>query len=289
MKPSEAVLQPRAVTEPADPIAALWVHALRADLDALVTRVQAQVEGHVAATAAARRGELDALAQRAEALATRAREGDAAVAALRAELDDTRGALARARAESAERAAAVEQLTATVAELRDALARRDDDLARLDATLRDVGARARSLDEQFSAERGYVEAFARAAGTLTHDVAQLTFGQPLEATPTCFGALKARKLDAALAAVVRERGRTVTRHPLQPAEREALAAAAHAAGCELIEVPAGQRFASASMEKAATRPEPAEEDHVLDCVMPGLRLAGAAGAAVHPRVVVATA
>ena len=37
--------------EPPDPIATLWIHAMRAELDAPVTRFQAQVEGHVAATA----------------------------------------------------------------------------------------------------------------------------------------------------------------------------------------------------------------------------------------------
>lgn len=275
--------------EPPDPIAALWVHAARAELEALVTRLQAQVAGHVAATAGARRAEVDALEQQVVAFAARVKEADAALAAARAELD-------AARAESAERAAAVERLTATNERLRADLARAEGEraraeaeVARLNATLRDVGDRARSLDEQFVAERAYVEALARAAGTPTFDAAQMALGQALEATPACFGALKARKLDVALAAAVRERGRSVTRHPLTAAEREALAAAATAAGCELIEVPAGQRFSSATMEKAAARPEPAEEDHVLECVMPGLRLAGAAGAAVHPRVVVATA
>ena len=247
--------------EPPDPIAALWVHAMRAELDALVTRFEAQLKQHVSHTAGARREELDALEQQVTAFAARLQQSEAATAALQAELDRARADLARAEAE----------------------------VARLTVSLRDVGARARSLDEQFVAERSYVEALTRAGGTLLFDVAQLTLGQSLEATPACFGALKARKLDAALAAVVRERGRTVTRHPLTAVEQEALAAAALAAGCELITVAAGQRFTSATMEKAGTRPEPAEEDHVLECVMPGVRLAGGQGAAVHPRVLVATA
>jgi len=275
--------------EPPDPIAALWVHAMRAELDALVTRFEAQLKQHVSHTAGARREELDALEQQVTAFAARLQQSEAATAALQSELD-------RARAEAAERAAANQQLAAANQQLASAnerlaadLARAEAEVARLTASLRDVGARARSLDEQFVAERSYVEALTRAGGTLLFDVAQLTLGQSLEATPACFGALKARKLDAALAAVVRERGRTVTRHPLTAVEQEALAAAALAAGCELITVAAGQRFTSATMEKAGTRPEPAEEDHVLECVMPGVRLAGGQGAAVHPRVLVATA
>lgn len=282
MTAAPAVIEPPPAMVPPDPIAALWIHAMRAELDALVTRVQAQVEGHVAATAGARRGELDALEQQVTAFAARLQRSEAATAALQSELD-------RARAEAAERAAAHERLAAAHERAAADLARAEAEVARLNAALRDVGARARSLDEQFVAERSYVEALTRAGGTLLFDVAQLTLGQSLEPTPACFGALKARKLDAALAAVVRERGRTVTRHPVTAAEREALGAAALAAGCELIDVPAGARFSSATMEKAGTRPEPAEEDHVLECVMPGLRLAGAAGAAVHPRVLVATA
>jgi hypothetical protein len=268
--------------EPPDPIAALWVHAMRAELDAVVTRFEAQLKQHVAHTAGARRGELDALEEQVSALAARVQQGDAERRALQSELE-------RARAESAERAAAHEALVATHERVSADLARAEAEVARLTASLRDVGARARSLDEQFVAERAYVEALTRAGGTLLFDVAQLTLGQSLESTPACFGALKARKLDVALAAVVRERGRTVTRHPLTAVEQECLGAAAAAAGCELITVPAGQRFTSATMEKAGTRPEPAEEDHVLECVMPGVRLAGGQGAAVHPRVLVATA
>jgi len=268
--------------EPPDPIAALWVHAMRAELDALVIRFQAQLEQHVSHAASGRREELDAIEQQVTAFAARVQQGESSIAALQAELD-------RARAESAERAAANERLAATTDRLAADLARAEAEVARLTTSLRDVGARARSLDEQFVAERSYVEALTRAGGTLLFDVAQLTLGQSLEATPACFGALKARKLDAALAAVVRERGRTVTRHPLTAVEQEALGAAALAAGCELIPVAAGQRFSSATMEKAGTRPEPAEEDHVLECVMPGVRLAGGHGAAVHPRVLVATA
>ena len=45
----------------------------------------------------------------------------------------------------------------------------------------------------------------------------------------------------------------------------------------------------ASTACQGARPEPADEDHVLECVMPGLRLAQSQGAVVHPRVIVATA
>jgi chromosome segregation ATPase len=289
--------------EPHDPIRALWVHAFRAELDALVTRFQAQVEGHVVATSDTHRTEVDTLRQRLLALSTELQQANAALTSLRNEL-------ARAHADAAERAATIERLGADLARSESERARAETEIERLGAdlarseseraraeteierletALRELNDRTRSLDEQFAAERDYVEALTRASGTLTFEAAENTLGQALEATPACLGALKARKLEGALAAIIRERGRNVVRHPLTAAEYEALAAAARAAGCELIDVPAGQRFANGTMEKAGTRPEPAEEDNVLECVMPGLRLAGSPGAIVHPRVIVATA
>jgi DNA repair exonuclease SbcCD ATPase subunit len=310
--------------EPHDPIRALWVHAFRAELDALVTRFQAQVEGHVVATSDTHRTEVDTLRQRLLALSTELQQANAALTSLRNELarahadaaeraatierlgaDLARSESERARAETeierlgadlarseSERARAeteIERLGADLARSESERARAETEIERLETALRELNDRTRSLDEQFAAERDYVEALTRASGTLTFEAAENTLGQALEATPACLGALKARKLEGALAAIIRERGRNVVRHPLTAAEYEALAAAARAAGCELIDVPAGQRFANGTMEKAGTRPEPAEEDNVLECVMPGLRLAGSPGAIVHPRVIVATA
>jgi hypothetical protein len=42
------------------------------------------------------------------------------------------------------------------------------------------------------------------------------------------------------------------------------------------------------MDKAMVQADPAEEGNVLECLMPGLRLAGTDGALVFPRVLVAT-
>jgi hypothetical protein len=81
----------------------------------------------------------------------------------------------------------------------------------------------------------------------------------------------------------------VARAPLTDDERAALAALAAASGCVLVEVPAGARFHAGTMDKAATRSEPSEEDLVLECLAPGLRLEGTTGSLVHPRVLVGTA
>ncbi len=272
----------------------LWAHALRAELEAVVTRYEALARSHAATSA--RRDELEALEQQLAAFAARLKESESRAADLRARLAERDQQVARLTTlhdnVSRERDTVVadarllaEELTRARAELAAARA----DTTRLQGQLAEMGTRVQSLDEQFERERAFVAALTGAAGSLLFDTTQLALGQAVEATPSCLGALKARKLEAVLAQAVRERGRTVQRHPLTEAEREALASMAEAAGCELIEVPAGARFASATMEKAGTRSEPSEEDHVLECVMPGLRAAGTQGAAVHPRVIVATA
>ncbi len=265
-----------------DPIAKLWVHAMRAELDAVVTRVEAQLKQHVAATAGARREEVTALERQLAAFAARLRESEQRVADLTARLSEREQEVARMRALHDEAAREIAALEGDRAAAR-------AEVERLQASLREMGARVQSLDEQFEAERAFVAALTAVAGTLTFDAAQLSLGQAVEATPACYGAIKARKPDVVLAAVVRERGRSVTRYPLTRPERDALGAMADAAGCALIEVAPGARFASTSMEKVATRPEPADEDHVLECLMPGVRLADTQGAVVHPKVVVATA
>ena len=245
-----------------DPIARLWVHAMRTELDAAVTRFEAQLKQHVAVTAGARREELAALERQVAAFAARLKESEqrAVDAAARAAERDQE--VARMRALQAEAAREIASLQSE----RDA-ARAE--VERLRSSLRDLGQRVQSLDEQFAAERAFVAALTRVGGTPLFDVAQVALGQPLDPAPACYGAIKARKPDALLAAVVRERGRAVTRNPLSREEREALAALADAAGCALIEVAPGTRFATAVMEKVATRPEPADEDHVLECLMPG--------------------
>lgn len=272
-----------------DPIARLWVHAMRTELDAVVLRFEAQLKQHVALTAGARRDELDALEHQLTAFAARVKESERAAADVAEKLSQRDQELARMRALHDEAAREIVALREELEGARAEGARSQSEVARLEGSLRDLGTRVQSLDEQFSAEKAVVSALAGVAGTLLFDVAQLSLGQAIEHTPACYGALKARKPDVLLAAIVRERGRTVARHPLTVPERAALVALADAAGCELIEVAVGARFSSASMEKVGTRSEPADEDHVLECVMPGLRLAGTQGAVAHPRVIVATA
>jgi hypothetical protein len=237
-----------------DPIARLWIHAMRAELDALVTRFEAQLKQHVAVTSEARRADLDALEGQIVAFASRVKESER-----------------------------------RVIELEAALAARDGEIAALHARCEAAEQARATLDEQFAEERRFVATLTTIAGSLLFDAVQLALGQAIEHTPGCYGAIKSRKPDALLAQALRERGRSVMRHLLTDDERAALAVLADVSGCELIDVSAGARFASATMEKVATRPDPADEDHVIECVAPGLRLAGTHGAVVHPRVVVATA
>lgn len=272
-----------------DPMAGLWLHAMRAELDAVVLRFEAQLKQHVASSAGAHRAELDAARRATDEAAMRTRELDAKTAALTETLA---------------------QRDAKVAALTESLKQRDDEVARLKAALSlaetaartqaaaldeargrlsELGSRVQSLDEQFVTERAFVRALSRVAGAGLYEAAAGAFGASFDESPASLGALKAKKCETILAAAVRERGRSVTRNPLTREERDALVGLAELARCVLLDVPAGTRFASATMEKVATRAEPAEEDHVLECLMPGLRLGDSQGAVVHPKVVVATA
>lgn len=255
---------------------------MRAELDALVTRYEAQARQLVAMTDTQRRQELDALEQQVSAFAARLQESEGRATALQARVTEREAELVRVRTLNE---AAAKEIATLQAELDGALA----EVERLTAALGDASAHARSLDEQFVAERRFVEALMAVGTSPLFDATQLALGQSIDATPNCYGALKARKLDVVLSVAVRDRGRSVVRHPLATDERASLGVMAEAAGCELIDVPRGQRFASASMDKVGARPEPADEDHVLECLMPGLRLVGTQGAVVHPRVIVATA
>jgi hypothetical protein len=143
-------------------------------------------------------------------------------------------------------------------------------------------------EAEFTAERRFVEAAADLAGSLLGEALAAAAGRALDATSATHAALKARGLEAALVTAVRDRGRSAAAAPLLERERGALAALAKIAGCELYAPAAGTRFTVASMEKAATVSDPAEEGNVVDCAMPGLRRAGSDGALVFPRVVVAT-
>ncbi|MBK8695882.1 MAG: hypothetical protein IPN17_27375 [Deltaproteobacteria bacterium] len=210
---------------------------------------------------------------------------------------DRRAALsARRRGGAVRGAAAAERWTLEARQLQDALRAQTAELTRLrdrlaerDDEARTLAMQVQSLDAQFASEREFVAALLGVSGSQLFDAAQATLGAALDATPGCYGALKAKRMDVVLAGAMRERGRSAVRAALTDDERRALSRAAAAAGCELVEAALGQRYSAASMDKAGERAEPAEEGLVVACVMPGLRLAGSAGSLVHPRVIVGTA
>jgi ElaB/YqjD/DUF883 family membrane-anchored ribosome-binding protein len=240
-----------------------FAEALRAEIVAVVSRYEALVR----ALGALGNRETEALRAEAATLAAdnhrlRAAEADARdeLATLRSRVDDLSRELDDARARC--------------------LLLEGQAHAAMEATL--------SYEEQFTAERRFVEACRDLAGSLLGDALAATLGRPLEPTSPSYAALKARGLEPALTAAVKDRGRSALSAPLLERERTALAALAMIAGCELVTPPSGTRFAAASMERASQVSEPAEEGNVVDCAMPGLRRAGTEGALVFPRVVVAT-
>ncbi len=147
---------------------------------------------------------------------------------------------------------------------------------------------ASALAEQFTAEKRFVEAGAGAAGTMLGDALRSALGREIEPSPACYAALKAKGLEAVLIGAFKERGRSVAGAPLLERERSPLLSLATAAGCELFTPEAGTKFVAASMDKAASVSDPAEEGNVVECLLPGLRRAGTEGALVFPRVRVAT-
>jgi hypothetical protein len=239
--------------------------------------------------AAALRAELDAVVARYEALVRAlASLGGRETDALRAEAARLASENQRLTAAEADRKAEVAALTARVAGLS-----RDLDEARARADRLEIEARAAldatmSYEEQFAGERRFVEAGRDLGGSLLGEALAAAVGRALEPGSATFAVLKARGLETALVAAVRDRGRSAVSAPLLDRERTALAALAAAAGAELLAPPPGTRFSAASMEKASAVSEPAEEGNVVACAMPGLRRAGTDGALVFPRVVVAT-
>lgn len=259
-----------------------WSHALRASIDAVVLQFEAQV-----------RALHELQAQRDAALRA---ELAGRLDALRAELAARDEALRVARAELAAKDEALRTLDSALqreaaegARLRDAVRTLEEEAHRARRSLAEKSQELDVLGEQFAAEASFVEGARLAAASVLFDALGAALGAPLEPTPQCYGALKSRRMDAVLGAAMRERGRTVARAPLTDAEQRALSALAAAAGCELVTVAAGTRYASSSMEKVGTRTEPADEDLVVECALAGLRLSGAAGLAVQPRVIVGAA
>jgi hypothetical protein len=184
--------------------------------------------------------------------------------------------------------AAREQLTLAQNELAQARSEATQRIAQVEGALREVQQEADSLSEAFSSERAFIEACQRVDGTALHEALRQAFGAELTSSPATYAALKARRPDAILTHAFKERGRLIAAAPLTSPERGALASLASAGGCELIEPEHGVRFSSSAMDKAMVQADPAEEGNVLECLMPGLRLAGTDGALVFPRVLVAT-
>ncbi len=183
-------------------------------------------------------------------------------------------------------AAAKQEALRVEAEARIAEARRKAELAEreLDST-RHV---ADSLNEAFAVERALVDAAQGLDGTLLHEALRGALGAEWSPSPAVYAQIKARRPDALLSLAIKDRGRQVLTTALSEREKIALRALATAAGCELIAPEHGARFSVTAMDKASTEQDPAEEGNVLECLIPGLRLAGTEGAMVFPRVVVAT-
>jgi hypothetical protein len=269
-----------------------FVLALRAEIEAIVARYEALSRSHQEALAAAREHEItklrnDLAALLADRERTRAQEADARsqlkaaqerASLLECSLADTKKQLDEAR----------RQLDEVRRQLDEARAEASKRLAQVEGALREVQQEAESLSEAFASERIFIETCQSIAGTSLYDALRQAFGDEFSPQPSTYAALKARRPDAILTHAFKERGRLIVTAPLTTVERAALPRLAEASGCELIEPEQGVRFASSSMDKASTRPDPAEEGNVLDCLMPGLRLVGTEGALVFPRVLVAS-
>jgi DNA repair exonuclease SbcCD ATPase subunit len=284
--------------------------AMRAEVEAIVARYEALARAHQEAISVAReqesarlKGEIAVLLadrERAKAqdadLRAQIKQSAARVEQLERELTITRELAQRtesARAEAERKAAsaiadAERRLAETQAEAEARLAAAQRKAAEAERELTSTRHVADSLNEAFAAERALVEAAQGLDGTLLHEALRGALGADLTASPAVYAQIKARRPDALLSQAIKERGRQILTTALGDREKNALRALAAAAGCELISPEHGARFSPSAMDKASTEQDPAEEGNVLECLMPGLRLAGTEGAMVFPRVVVAT-
>ena len=269
-----------------------FVTALRAEFEAVVARYEALTRAHEQTLSAVREREADGLrgeiaALRAEGERARAREADlgSEVLALRGKVSALERDLAAARAEALrEREAA----SAAVAKAAEAVEEERKRASALEVEARAAAEAAEELQGTFASERRFVEACRGLEGSMLMTALEGALGRALDRTAAASAALKARGLDNVLGQAVRERGRQAAQAPLLERERAAIGALAAAAGCSLIIPDAGVRFSPASMDKAASVSDPAEEGNVVECLVPGLRLSGTDGSLVLPRVVVAT-
>lgn len=262
--------------------------ALRAELDAVVSRYEALVRAHQDALDAVSgehlrslQARLDQIERERAELSSAVAQRDSEIARIRARLAELETSLAQARdALDAERASARELAARAAASVQQAERRTNA----LEARLGEVSGLSKMLDEVFDGERRFVSSCQRAAGTLFFDAVAQALGAAVEATPEVFGAIKAKRADVVLTHAIQDRGAKVVQMPLADTERAAMQGMAEAAGCELIVPDMGTRYSSQSMDRAATARDPAEEGNVVECLMPGLRLAGSAGALVFPKV-----
>ena len=244
-----------------------FASALRAEIDAVVARYEALARAHEETLSAVRARETDALGK---------------------ELGEARVERDRLRAEAIEQKVEIATLRAETQALARDLAESRARAAELEGAARSAGEAARALSEQFAAEDRFVRAAAGLEGSLLGEALKSALGRDLTESPATYAALKGRGLEIVLTLTFKERGRSIVQAPLLERERAALPGLAAAAGCELVVPVAGTRFAAASMDKAGSVSEPAEEGNVLECLMPGGRRSGTEGALVLPRVVVAT-
>lgn len=250
-----------------------FADALRIELAAVVTRYEALVKAHAEALSLERdrkeeelRGEIAALKAEVERLRAGESEGQGVTAKLRAQVDELTAELGRAREEAAQERKKAAEAAARAETATEA---------------------AQALEGTFVAEKRFAEACRGLEGSLLMEAIRGALGRDIDATPATLAALKARGLELLLTQSVKERGRSAPAAPLLERERAALPGLAASAGCELFTPQAGTRFSAASMDKASTVSDPAEEGNVVECLVPGIRLAGTEGALVFPRVVVA--
>lgn len=251
--------------------------ALRAELDAVVSRYEALVCAHNETLSALREQKNADLQKELHALAADHQKFKARVA----ELEE----------EKAELVLRVSELVESLEHLEKELqaAREQAELSKEKARAADLAAMA--LQSTFSGEIKFIEACKGLSDTLLLEALQSVLGDSFafSAEPQSYGVLKQKGLDHVLSLAFRERGRKAASAPLLSREQAAISALADAAGCELVLPKMGERFSPSSMEKVKTVSEPSEEGNVVDCAMPGLRLAGSEGALVLPKVVVAIA
>jgi hypothetical protein len=239
--------------------------------------------------AGALRAELDAVVARYEALSRALSSlGSGETEALRAEAARLAAENQRLRADASDMHAEIASLRARATDLERDLSDARAKAQKLEAEAQAALSATLAYEEQFAAERRFVEASRDLGGSLLGEALAAAAGRPLDPGSATYAALKARGLEAALCNAVKDRGRSAASAPLLERERAALQALAAIAGCEIIAPSPGTRFAAASMEKAGSVSEPAEEGNVVACAVPGLRRAGTDGALVFPRVVVAT-